>query len=155
MTRVAASQEAPRRVLFACTFNAVRSAMAAAILRQLAGQRFEVASAGVMCARPDPFAAAVMDEIGIDMSLHEPADFSRLGRRTFDIIITLSPEAHHHALEMTRVMACDVEYWPTFDPSSLDVGMPRVARAHAYRRLRDDLVHKLKERFMVAGGPTV
>ena len=67
---VAPPDSLPGAVLFACTTNAVRSVMAAAILRHLAGQRAYVASAGVRAGTPDPFVTAVMDEIGIDVSAH-------------------------------------------------------------------------------------
>ena len=67
-----ASRELPGAVLFACTTNAVRSVMAAAILRHLAGKRAYVASAGVRAGTSDPFVTAVMDEIGIDVSQHTP-----------------------------------------------------------------------------------
>ena len=107
--------DAPEAVLFACTLNAVRSPMAAAILSHLTGARIKVASAGVKLGHPDPFAVAVMDEIGIDISEHEPTVIADLGNATFDLIITLSPEAQHHAVELTRTMAADVEHWPTLD----------------------------------------
>ena len=60
----------PSSVLFACTMNAIRSPMAAAILRHLAGRRIYVESAGVRLGEVDPFVVAVMDEIGIDISRH-------------------------------------------------------------------------------------
>lgn len=143
------------RVLFCCTFNAVRSPMAAALLAHYAGPRLSVTSAGVVRGLNDPFAFAVMDEIGIDLSVHEPRDFTDLGRQTFDTIVTLSPEAHHHALEMTRIMTADVTYWPTFDPSLLGGDVPRGVKAAAYRTLRDQLSARIRDRFGVEGGPSV
>ncbi|MDX2308156.1 MAG: low molecular weight phosphatase family protein [Hyphomicrobium sp.] len=143
------------RVLFACTYNAVRSPMAAALLVHYAGARLSVTSAGVIRGLNDPFAMAVMDEIGIDLTSHEPREFRDLGRHTFDTIITLSPEAHHHALEFTRIMLVDVEYWPTFDPSLLSGDVPRARKATAYRALRDQLDGRIRNRFKIDGGPTV
>src|SRR5262245_55014400 len=99
--------------------NSVRSPMAAAILRHLAGRRCYVASAGVHAGSVDPFAAAAMQEIGIDISQHTPHTLRDLYDTSFDLIITLSPEAHHQALELTRTMAVEVEYWATFDASMM------------------------------------
>ncbi len=147
--------EAPPRILFACTLNAVRSPMAAAILHQLAGPKLTVTSAGVRRGHADPFVMAVMDEIGIDVTAHQPRIFGELERQTFTTIITLSPEAQHHAVELTRIMKAEVEYWPTFDPSMLPAEAGRAALLKAYRKLRDDLTGKIKARFAIAGGPSV
>lgn len=129
--------------------------MAAGILHHLAGPRLDVTSAGVRRGRPDPYVAAVMDEIGIDLSEHQPRIFAELGRQSFSTIITLSPEAQHHGVELTRIMAADVIYWPTFDPSMLEPASGRKALLAAYRHLRDDLMDKIKYRFGIEGGPTV
>jgi protein-tyrosine-phosphatase len=88
---------------------------------------------------------AVMDEIGIDLSKHRPKSFDDLEDSSFDLIVSLSPEAQHKAVEMTRTMACDVEYWPTFDPS-LTQGN-REAVLDGYRTVRDTLLRRIKERF--------
>ncbi|MEZ5776086.1 MAG: arsenate reductase ArsC [Hyphomicrobiaceae bacterium] len=143
----------PGAVLFACTMNAVRSPMAAAILRHLLGHRIYVASAGVRAGEPDPFIIQVMDEIGIDVSGHTPNAIADLYDTSFDLVISLSPEAHHQALEMTRTMAVDVEYWPTLDPS-LQQGN-RDQRLDAYRALRDQLFRRIKQRFHLEGAPVV
>ena len=94
----AGGQELPGAVLFACTMNSVRSPMAAAILRHLAGRRAYVESAGVRAGGLDAFAVAAMDEIGIDISQHAPHTLRDLHDTSFDLIISLSPEAHHQAL---------------------------------------------------------
>ena len=146
---------APDAVLFACTSNIVRSPMAAAMLGHLAGGRISVASAGVRAGGPDPYAMAVMDEIGIDISEHEPRMLEDLGDATFDLIITLSPEAHHHALELTRTMAVAVEYWPTLDAATLAGAGPREAVLNRYRLVRDGLFARIIARFGLEGGPTV
>lgn len=145
--------ELPGAVLFACTMNAIRSPMAAAILRHLAGSRTYVASAGVRAGEADPFIVEVMNEIGIDLSRHTPQSIVDLDDTSFDVIVTLSPEAHHQALELTRTMAVDVEYWPTLDPS-LSQGS-REQRLDAYRALRDQLFQRIRKRFGLLGGPTV
>jgi protein-tyrosine-phosphatase len=145
----------PSSVLFACTMNAVRSPMAAAILLHLAGNRIYVASAGVREGEHDPFVDAVMEEIGIDVSRHEPQVIADLHDTSFDLIITLSPEAHHQALELTRTMAVDVEYWPTFDASIMVGQGNREQVLDSYRQVRDQLFDQIKQRFGFAGGPTI
>ena len=145
----------PGSVLFACTMNAVRSPMAAAILRHLAGRQVYVQSAGVRAGEVDPFVAAVMDEIGIDLSEHVPHSLADLHDTSFDLIVTLSPETHHQALELTRTMAVDVEYWPTFDASLMIGQGNREQTLESYRAVRDRLFSRIKERFGMTGGPTV
>ena len=151
----AGGQELPGAVLFACTMNSVRSPMAAAILRHLAGRRAYVESAGVRAGGPDAFAAAVMDEIGIDISQHAPRTLRDLHDTSFDLIVSLSPEAHHQALELTRTMAVDVEFWPTFDATMMVGHGSREQVLHVYRSVRDHLFRRIKERFGFTGGPTV
>ncbi len=148
-------RDLPGAVLFACTMNSVRSVMAAAILRHLAGQRSYVRSAGVKAGEPDPFVAAVMDEIGIDVSQHSPHSLQDLHDTSFDLIITLSPEAHHQALELTRTMAVDVEYWPTIDATVMLGQGSRAQVLDYYRGVRDQLFDKIRTRFGFEGGPTV
>jgi len=137
----------PSAVLFACTLNALRSPMAEAMLKHLHAQRIYVDSVGVRAGELDGFAIAVMDEIGIDISSHEAKTFEDLEDTSFDVVISLSPEAQHKAIEMTRVMACEVEFWHTFDPSLVEGG--REVRLEAYRRVRDELKERILERFPV------
>jgi protein-tyrosine-phosphatase len=151
----AGGNDLPGAVLFACTMNSVRSPMAAAILRHLAGRRAYVESAGVRAGGPDAFAQAVMDEIGIDITRHTPRTLRDLHDTSFDLIITLSPEAHHQALELTRTMAVEVEYWPTFDATMMVGQGSREQIMHAYRSVRDQLFKRIKQRFGLEGGPTV
>jgi protein-tyrosine-phosphatase len=138
----------PHAVLFACGFNSVRSPMAAAIFRHLFGRTSYTGSAGVRRGDLDPFAVAVMDEIGLDIAKHHPMTFEELEDWegfNFDLIVTLTPEAHHRALELTRMIAADVEYWPTADPTVQ--GGSREQRLDAYRAVRDNLVRRIKGRF--------
>ena len=135
----------PRAVLFACAMNAVRSPMAAALMKHLFPRGVYVASAGVHRGEPDPFAVTVMDEIGLDISKHQPRTFADLNDSSFDLVVTLAPEAHHHALELTRTMAMDVEYWPT--PSPVDASGSRDQILDAYRALRESLLARIKRRF--------
>jgi protein-tyrosine-phosphatase len=143
----------PGAVLFACTLNVIRSPMAAAILKHLTGRRVYVESAGVRPGAHDPFVATVMDEIGIDMTGHTPHAISDLEDTSFDLIITLSPEAHHQALELTRTMAVDVEYWPTLDPSFVVGNREQILAS--YRMVRDQLFTRIKVRFGLTGGPSI
>jgi len=135
--------------------NAVRSPMAAAILGHLAGRRCYVVSAGVRRGTPDPFVTEVMAEIGIDVSQHAPTTISELNDTSFDLIVSLSPEAHHQALELTRTFAVDVEYWPTFDASMMIGQGSREQVLQAYRGVRDALFRRIKQRFGLQGGPSV
>jgi protein-tyrosine-phosphatase len=138
----------PLAVLFACGLNSVRSPMAAGLFAQMFGRSIYVGSAGVRKGELDPFAVAVMAEIGIDISRHKPITFEELDEwegLNFDLIITLAPEAHHRALELTRTSGVDVEYWPTADPT--DVEGSREQRLDAYRAVRDQLLERLRQRF--------
>ena len=137
--------ELPKAVLFACNMNAVRSPMAEAILRHLAGRQIYVESAGVRAGEADPFAMAVMEEIGIDLSAHAPQAIADLYDSSFDLVVSLSPEAHHQALEMTRTQAIDAEYWPTIDPTAAMGSREQIL--NAYRDVRDTLFRRIKGRF--------
>jgi len=138
----------PTAVLFACTMNSVRSPMAEAILKFLHGRRIYVDSVGVRSKEVDGFAAAVMEEIGLDISSHNPKTFDDLEDDNFDLVVPLSPEAQHRAVEMTRVMAVDIEFWNTFDPSIIE-SENREVRLDAYRQVRDQLMERIKNRFPV------
>jgi protein-tyrosine-phosphatase len=135
-----------KAVLIACTLNAVRSPMAAAMLRHLAGRRLYVESAGVRNGELDPMAVVVMEEIGLEIGKHRPRRFEELEDNSFDLVITLSPEAQHKAMELTRTAATMVEYWPTMDPTAVEGS--REQRLDAYRAVRDQLMDRLRTRFM-------
>jgi len=143
----------PGSVLFCCTMNALRSPMAEAMLKHLHGRRIYVDSAGLRSGPVDEFAVAVMEEIGMDISKHRAKTFEQLEDGSFDLIVSLSPEAQHHAVEMTRTMACDVEFWNTFDPSIAEGS--RETRLEAYRQVRDLLMRRILARFPLAGAPRV
>jgi protein-tyrosine-phosphatase len=145
---MAAAAPKPHAVLFACGLNSVRSPMAAGLFRQLMGRSTYVGSAGVRKGELDPFAVAAMDELGIDISRHRPMTFEELEDwegLNFDLIVTLSPEAHHKALELTRTLAAAVEYWPTPDPTPVEG--TREQRLDAYRQVRDQLTARIRQRF--------
>lgn len=141
--------ELPGAVLFACNFNRVRSAMAEALMKRAFGDRVYVDSCGL---RPqdeeepaDPFVEAVMAELGIEIASHRSKTFADLADGSFDVVVSLTPETHHHAVELGRNRATRVEYWPTPDPT-LQEGS-REARLAAYRDVRDGLMTKILERF--------
>jgi protein-tyrosine-phosphatase len=137
----------PQAVLFACGLNSVRSPMAAGLFKHFFGRTY-VGSAGVRKGELDPFAVAAMEEIGLYIAKHKPMTFEELEEwegLNFDLIVTLSPEAHHRALELTRSIAADVEYWPTPDPTPTEG--TREQRMDAYRAVRDQLQKRIKARF--------
>jgi protein-tyrosine-phosphatase len=133
-------------ILFACTMNAVRSPMAAALMRHLSAKSIYVESAGVRAGALDPLAVEVMEEIGLEIGKHRPRRFEDLEDGSFDLVITLSPEAQHKAVELTRTAATKVEYWPTMDPTAVEGS--REQRLIAYRAVRDQLLERLKQRFL-------
>lgn len=138
--------ELPGAVLFACTHNSIRSPMAESILKHLHGHQIYVDSCGVRESEVDGFAVAVVDELGIDLSRHKSKSFDDLEDASYDLIISLSPEAQHKAVDMTHYLDCDVEFWNTFDPSILPTE-DREALLDAYRKVRDQLMERIKKRF--------
>jgi len=141
----------PGAVLFACGLNRVRSPMAAGLTRRMFGSRLFVDSCGLRHdpdAWPDPFVTAVMDEAGIDMSGHRAKTFDELEDESFDLVISLSPEAHHRAGELARGRAIELEYWPTLDPTLAAGSRDQVLEA--YRAVRDSLEARIRARFPLA-----
>ena len=119
--------------------------MAATLTRHFFPGAIYVESAGIRRGERDPFAIAVIAEMGLDMSAHHPHTFEELEDSYFDLVVTLSPEAHHRALELTRTMAVDVEYWPT--PDATAVAGSREQIMDAYRAVRDLLAQRIRDRF--------
>jgi protein-tyrosine-phosphatase len=139
----------PGSVLFACNFNRVRSPMAEALMKLMFAERVFIDSCGLRLDEdgdaPDPFAVAVMDELGADLSAHRPKTFDDLEEGSFDLVISLTPEAQHRAVEMARHRAVEIEYLPTQDPT-LTLGS-REAVLGAYRETRDALAARIRRRF--------
>ena len=126
--------------------------MAASLLQHMFPKALYVKSAGVRKGELDPFAVAVMAELGQDIGGHKPTTFEELDDwegLNFDLIITLSPEAHHKALELTRTLAADVEYWPTVDPTTTHGS--REQKLAAYREVCDTLLLRIRKRFSRVG----
>ena len=147
------ARDVPRKVqsvLFMCAMNAVRSPMAEALAKHFFGKSIYVQSAGARKGEIDGFVSTVLDEIGIDLSRHKPKSIEELEEwegLNFDLIITLSPEAHHKALDLTRTHAAEVEYWPTVDPTIFQGS--REQKLDAYRDVRDGLIKRFKQRLQV------
>lgn len=134
-------------VLFVCAMNSVRSPMAEAIARHYFGKSIYVQSAGVRRGETNGFMVSTLAEIGIDASKHKPRTLQELEEwegLNFDLIISLSPEAHHAALELTRSIAAEVEYWPTPDPTITQGSREQVL--DAYRNVRDGLMDRIRTR---------
>jgi protein-tyrosine-phosphatase len=146
----------PHSVLFLCGHNVVRSPMAAALARHFFGSSLRIAEAGVRAGEPDPFVAVAMEEVGLDLTRHKPVTLDQiedLEGLDFDLVVSLSPEAHHRALELTRARPVLVEYWPIPNPSA--VWGNREQRLDAYRAVRDELLQRIRSRFgaaLAAGG---
>lgn len=134
----------PSSVLFVCGLNAVRSPMAEALARRLFGRTIYIQSAGVRKGELDPFSVKVMEEIGLDISRHRPHTVEELEDDNFDLIVTLAPEAHHKALDMTRTLAAEVEYWPTPDPQVATGSRDQIL--DTYRAVRDGLANRIRAR---------
>ncbi|MRX33832.1 protein-tyrosine-phosphatase [Aminobacter sp. MDW-2] len=128
-----------------CRMNSVRSPMAEAIARHHLPASVFVTSAGVRAGDRDPFVDAVLAEEGMGLDEHQPRTVDDLEDDYFDLIVTLAPEAHHAALEFTRSMAVDVEYWPTPDPTAVTGTRDQIM--HAYRDVRERLKHRMANRF--------
>lgn len=143
----------PSSLLFACSENSVRSPMAEALAKRLYGQMVYIDSVGVRASEVDGFAVAALDEIDIDVHRHHAKTFDDVDAASFELIVTLSPEAHHSALEFTRGTAAEVEYWPMPDPSAVEGS--RETRLDAYRHTRDQVLARLKARFGIPITPSV
>jgi protein-tyrosine-phosphatase len=138
----------PGSVLFACSYNSVRSPIAESIAKHFYGNRIFFDSAGVRTEDVNGYAIAVMEEIGIDIRDHSTKTIGDLNDSSFDLIITMTPEAQHQAIELTRTLAVDIEYWPTYDPTVVRGNRDEIL--DGFRKTRDDLLAKIKNRF----GPT-
>jgi len=142
-----AAMAMPRSVLFLCGQNSIRSPMAEALAKRMLPKSVFVASAGVRASARDPFVDAVLAEKALSLGDWRPRRLDELEDSYFDLIVTLAPEAHHAALELTRTMAIDVEYWPTLDPSVVEGTREQIMAA--YRDVRDGLTLQIARRFNV------
>ena len=134
----------PTSVLFMCGMNSIRSPMAEALAKQIVAPGIYIQSAGVRAGERDPFVDAVLEEVGLSLGKHKPRTLEELEDDFFDLIITLTPEAHHQALELTRSNSLDVIYWPTMDPTVITGTRDQVLSA--YREVREHLLKHISER---------
>lgn len=139
--------ELPSSILFACNRNTIRSPMAEALMKHLLGHLVYVDSVGVrlLADEVDPFAISALAEIGLDVSRHKPKTFDDLADQSIDLIVTFTPQAQHRAVELTRTISCEIEYWPMADPTIVEGN--RETRLAAYRELRDEIFERIKTRF--------
>lgn len=135
----------PASVLFLCGMNAIRSPMAEVLARKRWPRGVFWASAGVRAGERDPFVDAVLDEVGLALGERQPRVYDELEDGYFDLIVTMAPEAHHLALELTRSMAVTVEYWPMLDPTTVTGTREQILAA--YRDVRDRIAGRLAGRF--------
>lgn len=132
-----------------CGMNAVRSPMAEVLARRVLPSTVFVASAGVRSGMRDPFVDAVLTEEELSLGDHRPKTLDELEDDYFDLIVTLAPEAHHAALELTRSLAVEVEYWPTPDPTTFTGTREQIMAG--YRDVRERLKSRIARRFGPSG----
>jgi len=145
-----AEGKAPGAILFMCGMNAIRSPMAEAIARSVLPSNTYIRSAGVRAGERDPFVDVVLEEIGLSLGRHLPKTLDELEDDYFDLIITLSPQAHHAALELTRANAVEVVYWPTMDPTGETGSREQIL--DAYREVRDHISALIESRLLRRSG---
>ncbi|MBL4603807.1 MAG: arsenate reductase ArsC [Emcibacteraceae bacterium] len=141
----------PNSVLFVCNHNAIRSPMAECLAKNLCGNNIYIDSFGVneKLSAINPFCISVIEEAGLDISNHTAKHFDDLIDTSFDLIIALTPEAHKKALEITKSLTADIEYWPLSDPSETNGNRENIMSA--FRAVRDDLHEKIKKRLCPTG----
>jgi protein-tyrosine-phosphatase len=130
--------------------------MAEVLLKHVVGDRIFVDScglklqAGEVGARLDPLVEEVLAEFGCDLDGHRPKTFDDLDPDSFDLVVSLTPESQHRAVELTRGRAVVIEYWPVYDPTLAEGS--RETRLAAYRDVRDALFAQISARFGPSGG---
>ena len=135
------------RVLFLCTGNSCRSQMAEGLLRHLAGDLFDVASAGVQPAGLNPDAVATMKELGIDISGHRSKSMDEFLGQPFEWVITVC-DAAREACPVFPGAASQL-HWSFADPA-LAAGSVE-ERMAVFRKVRDEIVGRLREFLERAG----
>jgi arsenate reductase len=129
-----------KRVLILCTGNSARSQMAEGLLRHIAGDRFDVASAGVSPTHVRPEAVTAMREIGIDISRHNSKSVDAFSGEEFGYVITVCDNAK----EQCPVFPGKTKriHWSFADPAS--VHGDEELRLAAFRKVRDEILHRLR-----------
>jgi arsenate reductase len=129
-----------RRVLFLCTHNSARSQMAEGVLRALAGDRFEVESAGTEETRVNPLAIRAMAEVGIDLGGHRSKTLDRFLDEPWDYVVTVCDSAHERCPVFPR--SARRLHWSFEDPSRA-AGSDE-ERLQVFRRIRDEISARLR-----------
>lgn len=114
-------------------------------MKHLFGFACYVDSLGVTVGERNEFAVSTMGEIGVNLSRHRPKTFDDIGDGSADLIICLSREAYDRAIEATRHLATEVEFWDIPDPTLVEGN--RDARLAAFRAVRDLLRRRIEARF--------
>jgi arsenate reductase len=132
---------ARQRVLFLCTHNSARSQMAEGLLRHLAGDRFEVASAGTEATSVRPEAIEAMAELGVDISGQSSKTLERYLGEPFDHVVTVCDDANE---------ACPVFpgarsrlHWSFRDPSRAEGSEEE--RLQVFKMVRDEIQGRIRE----------
>ena len=129
------------RVLFLCTHNSARSQMAEGLLRQLAGDRFEVMSAGTEATHIRLLAIRAMDEIGIDISGQESKTLDRYLDEPFDYVITVCDDANEACPFFPG--AANRLHWSFEDPSRIEGSEEE--RLAVFRSVRDRIRERIED----------
>jgi arsenate reductase len=146
---VVAAEAAQRsRVLFLCTHNSARSQMAEGLLRHLAGNRFEVMSAGTEATHVRPLAIRAMDEIGVDISSQESKTLERYLREPFDYVITVCDDANEACPFFPG--AANRLHWSFEDPSRAEGSEEE--RLAVFRSVRDRIRDRVNTELVDGGG---
>ena len=129
-----------KRILFLCTHNAARSQMAEALLRQLAGDRFEVFSAGTEQTRVHPLAIEAMRELGVDISAQRSKTLDEFQGQQFDSVITVCDQANESCPIFPG--ATERLHW-SFDDPSAATGTDD-ERLQVFRQTRNAIENRLR-----------
>jgi protein-tyrosine-phosphatase len=130
-------------VLFVCSMNSVRSPIAEGLARLRYGKRLYVDSAGLKKTERDGFALAVLREAGIAFDNDEPHTLADIDCESFDLIVTLSPEAHARVEQILRTASVELVHWPVEDATQ--VSGSREQRIEAYRRVREVIDRRIRD----------
>ena len=134
-----------QRVLFLCTGNSARSQMAEGVLRHLAGDRYDVYSAGTHPVGLNPGAVVAMQELGWDISSHRSKGMDEFIDQEFDYVITVCDRAKESCPRWPHTGR--LVHWSFEDPAA--VLEPPDERRKAFRRVRDQIKTRIEEFFSI------
>lgn len=140
-------QNLPSSILFLCTQNAVRSPMAAALLKKFTRNNIFIQSAGIATKDIDGFAVSVLKEVDIDISDHVSLSIENVAISSFDLVVCFSEMARNSAEEICRAVATELEFWPVYDP--VNQTEKRTDQLEHYRKLRVQLDELLNKNFNI------